>query len=792
MIENKKNSGGKKRNREAGLTLVSVLILVFLAGVMVPPLLSYVSTSVIAQQKRTGSSAEFYAADAGVEDALWQVKYDHLDDTFTSPVYDPYRYFGYDGTEWTYNLTRPVNNENVSVSLSNVWVPKDIDAPDAAEAKNIIDAQRLVVTGSNVGTNSYEIDIAYNPRSQDEENNLRVQTIGVWLLPGFTFDAGSSNLESDSNAKYYSSPVTEDYYGNEAVIWNFSSTKFVDLPGTDKSESTRVATITFDYTPNKEGGTFCAVAWIKTAGVSDIPYAWDADQKVYRIDSTAGDTTVTSYTIKSEVRKMGSAIMGDYRATGNSLMKDTNHDQYGIREQVLSESSSTVNDIPADAQVAAAYLYWSAWRKDASMQTLFLASGAPDPCSNFQGWSVVNNGSGSVWSVNSSQYFQGHYSSGKDRYLTLKNPLNLNNIPATSAVAVEWKQWVSGTLHSGDELDYQIATVGPAWSDSFVAFKYGDTVATSRPQSANFLFTIPRQYLTADFQVRFYLNGFSGSNEYCCIDDIAVVKMDADASVKFAIDGSQVYFDSDGNPKKGTTELTTDTAQILPNFNDETVHGYSYACFKDVTDLVKTFSRKAPDPATNYPGNGNYTVGNVAGDPSDQWSYAAWSLVIIYSSPETKGHQLYLYDKFLYAGHDSDIDFDGDGKPGGTISGFIVPAKVEGEVDAAKLTVFVGEGDECFAGDYLKFNGAALSNSVSPANNVWNSKSPDISGNIDGIDIDTFDVTWDSGLLKKGDTSATLDLPTQTDVFNVAYIIISFRSETKTGGILSYLISRHG
>ena len=60
----------------------------------------------------------------------------------------------------------------------------------------------------------------------------------------------------------------------------------------------------------------------------------------------------------------------------------------------------------------------------------------------------------------------------------------------------------------------------------------------------------------------------------------------------------------------------------------------------------------------------------------------------------------------------------------------------------------------------------------------------------DGVDIDTFYVTWASGLLDPGDSTAQLDMPTTTDNWNLIYIILSLRSETVTGGTTPYVI--HG
>jgi hypothetical protein len=58
-----------------------------------------------------------------------------------------------------------------------------------------------------------------------------------------------------------------------------------------------------------------------------------------------------------------------------------------------------------------------------------------------------------------------------------------------------------------------------------------------------------------------------------------------------------------------------------------------------------------------------------------------------------------------------------------------------------------------------------------------------------GTDIDTFHVTWGDGLLQPGDTSAQIDLLTETDSWNLVYIILSFRSDVIAGGTISYLIT---
>ncbi len=769
MLKMLKAALNKPTAEQKGQVLVSVLIFLFLGSLLVLPLLTFTTTGVktgLVYEKKTD---ELYAADAGIEDATWQIKYDYLETTFTNPAYSPYDFT----TDWTYSPSENVNGIGANVTIENVWIPKNIPVPSEAGARAIVEAEKLIVTSAN-GTSGYVIRLTYYPEAGE---NLMVESLGVWLPRGFSYVEGSSNLESLAE-----SITVEPHAGNRAVLWSFTSVPFNDFPGVNPLVSPRTTEVTFQFTSSQPGFEPDAVAWITTSGVSDILFSWEANVRVYKLTSRTGGTTIEAYMAKSEARLLRSGIAGDYKATGNSLMIDTNGEGY-YRETLLAESSATVNDIPIDATVRVAYLYWSAWRSGVIFS---------DTSDNFSSW---NNGA--AWSISSGE-FRGHYNSGGEaaRYLSLKSSLDLSSY-APGTVKVIWNQDEGGTLESTDMLYFAFSSNnGTSWSGDILAFQNDNP-----PESFNY--TIPDIYLTNGFQMRFYILGFAESGEYCYLDNITVTTsaMIPDTSVAFKIDGNQVFFSDNGTPQQGAQELIASSSQVMTNYlGSDDPSGFSYVCFKDVTALVKAFSVKAPDPAVNHPGNAIYTVGGVAGDPAIegeteyQLAYAGWSLVIVYSSGETKGHALYLYDTFIHSdGGGTNVDFDNDGQPGGTISGFIVPEPIEGEVDAAKLTVFVGEGDVKYTGDYLSFNGSKLwdgtnttGNSQSNPNNVWNSKSLGMTA--DGVDIDTFQVTWASGLLQQGDTSSQIDVPTPIDEWNLVYIILSFRSQPRAGGALSYLI----
>ena len=742
-----------------------VLVFLLVGSLTITPLMSYMETGLKTDQMYRDKADELYAADSGIEDAIWQIKYDRLEALLSSPDYDKYDF----GTTWTYDLSEQINNQDTTVTIENVWIPKDVAPLNATEARDIIESNKLMVAGTAPGETSYQIKISFYP-GEGEEDDLMVDSLGIWLPLGYNYVTGSSNLEEDGEEEYYSVPTVSNHAGGQAIIWDFTSDNFTYFPGVGLMDFPQSAEISFEYTANVSGVRPTTISWMETSGVSDVPLSWDVDTKIFKIVSVASDTEIEAYASRCELRKMDAAIAGDYRAIGNSLMQDNNW-PYDKRDTLLSESDATISDIPTDADVIAAYLYWSGWIDAGFTQTIWY-----DSCADFDDWVQT----GSVWDISFGR-FRGHYSGGEpDRYLAMTDNVDLNGY-SSGSVVVEWDQCEGGTLESSDALKFQISGDGGSnWSDMITAFY--DDIGSSEDY---FYYVVPDEYLTAYFTMRFYLDDFGGSSEYAYIDDFAVAEITgtADTTAIFKINGDQVYLDGDNEPQQGAQEITATSAPVLGNKNRGE---YSYASYLDVTKLVKEYSDLGDDE--NHTGNGDYTVGGVDADTGDYWSYAGWSLIVVFSSPETAGHQLYLFDTFAFSGGDENLDFDSDGEPGGDISGFVVPEPIEGEINAAKLTCFVGEGDSNYDGDYLIFNETALSDGAGDLDDVWDSESIGMSE--PGVDVDTFYITWESGLLEADDTEAHIDLPSEVDNWNLIYMILSLRSETITGGTTHYVI--HG
>ena len=228
---------------------------------------------------------------------------------------------------------------------------ENISVPSEAQASAIINAEKLIVTGSATVTTG-TITITYSPGAGE---NLGIQTVGVWLPRGYTYVTGSSNLEANHQAAYYSVPVVSAYMGSQAVLWTFNSVPFTSFPGADSHQFPMTTEITFQFTSSQPGAKPNIVAWTTTSGVNDIHFSWDADIKIYKVISQAGNTMITDYTLKEEIRHLRSAIAGDYVATGNSLMiQGSGHgsNTQGIRYQLLSSSDAAVSTIPRMPRLA--------------------------------------------------------------------------------------------------------------------------------------------------------------------------------------------------------------------------------------------------------------------------------------------------------------------------------------------------------------------------------------------------------------------------------------------------------
>jgi hypothetical protein len=709
---------GPMMRKQSGQALPMALVLLALGAMIIVPTLVLTTTNLTATRVVDAKTRNIYAADAGVEQGLWEVEHNNLpvamlgewnETTYDTYELNPYTYSLYDSDDPDDTVT--VNDRNVDITITPVWPLQGLEASSLPQERTPDPNDHVLTFGGLNGDGDYEISI-FKDGTVDP---LLVKRIGCWLPPGYDIVPGSSNLQKGTGQPYYCIPVKVSHNGGWTITWNFSGSgiNYNNLPTMGSKKI-----VTFEFTPSEEPTD--AFSWTMT-NRPNFPLSWDMSKKVYEIESqapsgAANQTTVVAHSVKKEFQALGSAISGDYQATGVTMMRDHDSDpcpsgwswlecawiwrgDQDRRERLYNQTGtpikSTTEDptygIPDDATVEQIFLYWTGWKcKPWDVHNLTAAQLAALPLSQTGG-----------------------------KYLN----------------KVRFKVNVNGTEFN------QIVT------------------ASSPPQ------VLPN----------LDIDGHSPHGwTYSCVANVT----------------SQVlnYFDGQGVPFYGKATYTVGHWDTSSTYNAST---YRYALYTwNDNHTLEPAPGSAPNPPlyTRYPlgspkdGNQTNTIGTNNYEDSgvqDEWSHAAWSVVIIYSSPSSTGHHLYIHDTFRHCNTDDHIPF--------TIKGFLAPPDVASDPNAARMTCFVAEGDNQYTGDRFQVNGHDLADSVNPANNVWNGKSNVLGGTSshEGIDIDTF-IAGGGTIIQPGAIEATINMPTPDDNWNLVYIVLSFRSEPTTGGMIDY------
>jgi hypothetical protein len=720
---------------EKGQTMILVLILLLTGIIIITPVLNFMGTGMTSGRVYEQKIDEIYAADAGVEDALWHIRYDYISELLGED-YDEYDY----STTYPYLYDLNVNGKDVAVTVQNIWIPKDIAVPSPSEARQIIEDEKLLIIGYPSSTEStYSIKIVYYWETTQERDALKVETIGLWLSPGFEYVAGTSSLADHDDTETISL-----YKGGSAVVWDFDSVTLESFPEGEDGPP-MVKTLTFEYTAPEGELPELVSSWIVTSGVAGVTYAWDDSIRLYKIVSEAGGIQVKAYGAKTKFRRLKSTISSDYAVAGNTLMESTGSpytctswpnfpDSY-YRERLYKESDSTIlragieeipdsgvvppGKIPEEAMIEDVYLYWTGWidyyyyRWEEELEWVCEWVWYPYP-----------------WPYGHSEY-ECHWVGGwiwdtipELRYPNSPTQANLTTLVEESAKVNQVELDVDGDTHTITADRWQVVET----TDCFDA---------------------------------------PDSWAYSCFKKITNLELSGGMTVREYIEEAMT-----SNSTSGEVEFTLGHAVVEPRPGYNNYYFYLYDSGEYTGYPLATPAHKKPDESC-YTGRYNYT-------------YSGWSLIIFYRTPALKQRQLNLFDDFIMnttigPGPPYDEDF--------TVSNFLAPP-VLSEDDTSHLTYFVGEGDPHFEDSSIGINigtaqGVWLEDDPpNPVDNVFNSKSSAIPvTDSDGIDFDTFELP--QGCILPYDASAEVKLRTEHEIYFLVYIVLSFRSDLTTGGIIT-------
>lgn len=407
--------------KEAGQTLPMALLLMLLGAMAIIPTLSLAATNLKATSSVNQHTRELYAADAGINNALWYLQSDNR-----TQIINPTLQWPTSGI--TYLLKdkqtgETVNSKDVQVNITTPWLLKSLpgytpwlDTQPAPGTPYNANNNWTLISALNISDNTtYVIQVSTTASATTSLDN-----ISVWMPQGYTYVPTTAKINGvkiggpGTNYQYvkdYTS--TQSWRGGTVYKWNYLGRTFKDLsdiappvtsgltPATQYPPSVQLS---FNYTvsPFKQASGF--FPWIELGNQS---IAWDSSAGFFHITSTSftsgisdnqtsDNRTIEAYVPRGLPRYTGgttgsaSAVQGDYIAIGNSLMtccwythKVHGSDvidpgppcstscQWNCLGKYYTESSATINNDfgPSDAKIVKAYLYWTGWLSTSNPDT---------------------------------------------------------------------------------------------------------------------------------------------------------------------------------------------------------------------------------------------------------------------------------------------------------------------------------------------------------------------------------------------------------------------------------------
>ena len=263
-------------NSEKGQAFLLALIALGIGALVTAPFLGYASSSLIGSRIYGQAIAERYSADAGVEHAIWRLKYepDFADSlTAESP---------------TANYSITINNMTGNITVTRIedtFPPEPPPPTEGPQAWRIQIAKSVEPSSAPVGepkTFTYTIYIENVGTS-----TVHIVEIGDLLPIGFIYETGTSSGVTTVD------PAKKLEEGQQELVWVFPTPR----PSVDGGET---VTQVFQATATPEEDIYWNTAWVTldptsigTIGTgSSAPVGGGCSPYVYDLVSTAAGTTI--------------------------------------------------------------------------------------------------------------------------------------------------------------------------------------------------------------------------------------------------------------------------------------------------------------------------------------------------------------------------------------------------------------------------------------------------------------------------------------------------------------------
>jgi len=255
----------KLTRNEEGQVFVLALILLLVGGLILAPLLSYMSTGLIAGQVFEKKMEGLYAADAGVEDAIWKI--------MNNP---PTTYPD------SYELPADVNEMSVSIVIEEVTTFYTLEVGEGGVHNYYFELESIYL-GYTSGVHSYML-ILTNKTHQ----SVKVERIIVSYLPELVYLSGlhDDDVVGLKSGSFESFTTEFTYLENITILtWEFTSPRpeIKAAPDPDNGDYTTV-TCTFELVGPEDAA---GVTVLLVIARQDIGAVWDF--KPFKITAQAED-----------------------------------------------------------------------------------------------------------------------------------------------------------------------------------------------------------------------------------------------------------------------------------------------------------------------------------------------------------------------------------------------------------------------------------------------------------------------------------------------------------------------
>jgi hypothetical protein len=247
---------GLVREKEDGVALLLVMVMLTAGSLIIVPSLNYITTGVKTGQMYEEKLNGLYAADAGAEDGLWRL---------TNGVASAFPY--------SYQLT-DVNGMTVDVIINAVTTVGGVDVGVSGVHDEYLDITKTVTYDSGI----YDYVMTF---TNSGTGNVKVEMIFIDLPPHVAYVPGSTGGQL-----YNGDPtVIGDANTGQTIFWNFVPPQPTIPEGVSRQHTFQLS--------GPEGVSGVEGHGAVRASRQDVGTVWDVDSNPYSITAEARDASDT-------------------------------------------------------------------------------------------------------------------------------------------------------------------------------------------------------------------------------------------------------------------------------------------------------------------------------------------------------------------------------------------------------------------------------------------------------------------------------------------------------------------